>query len=54
MSTWTLFIALFFLSCASAGFIRAQFSREHTRKTLIHSSALLACGLIAIGVTLSA
>ena len=54
MRVLSLSLALLFFMCAAAGFIRAQFSKWHMRRTLIGSSALLACGIVAIGVALSA
>jgi hypothetical protein len=53
MNTWALFIALISLGGAFACFIKAQFSDRRERRTVLGSSALMICGLVAIVVALS-
>ena len=54
MRVLSLSLALLFIIFAAAGFIMAQFSPVQTHRTLIGSSALLACGIAAIAVALFA
>jgi hypothetical protein len=51
MSAWALSIAVLSMGGAFVGFIKAQFSGG--RRTIVGSSALMACGLVAIVVALS-